>query len=106
MDSAYMDTGMKGMAAFLRSPDLSAPKSSADKAKMETAAKDFESVFLSQMLQLMFGESQDESLTGDPESEEIYRGLMVDEYAKSIANSGGIGVADYVMRTLMQAQEA
>jgi len=76
------------------------------RAQMEKTAKDFESVFLSQMLQPMF-----EGLTADPEfgggpGEDQWRSVMLDEYGKSIAAGGGVGIAKQVMKVMLQAQEA
>lgn len=73
--------------------------------QIKAQAKDFESFFISQMLQPMFGESAKDTLTSAPETDEVYQNMMVDEYGKIIARSGGIGVADYVTRTLLQTQE-
>lgn len=74
-------------------------------AQAEVAAKDFESMFLASMLETMFGESVGEEAFGDNETSEIYRGLMMTEYAKQITSSGGIGIADYVKTELLKTQE-
>ena len=36
----------------------------------------------------------------------VWRSLLTDEYAKSFAKAGGIGIADQVYRTLIAQQEA
>jgi peptidoglycan hydrolase FlgJ len=36
----------------------------------------------------------------------VWRSMLTDEYAKSFAKSGGIGIADQVYRTLIARQEA
>lgn len=65
-------------------------------------AKDFESMFVSQMLEHMFsGESLGTEQFGSEESEEIYRSMMVDEYSKAIVKGGGMGIANYIERSLM-----
>ncbi len=71
----------------------------------EAAAKDFESMFIGQMLEQMFGESQGEEAFGDKDTDEVYKSLMMDEYGKQIAKSGGIGIASYVTRELLKLQE-
>ncbi len=73
--------------------------------KAEKAAKDFESLFISQMLEQMFGESIGTDFFGSDESSDVYRQLMVEQYGKKISESGGIGVADYVKRELLKLQE-
>lgn len=75
-------------------------------ASPEQAARDFESLFLGQMMQIMLSENMPEdTLSGDPESDEIYRGWMADEYGKMITQRGGIGIADHVKRQLLMLQE-
>lgn len=73
--------------------------------KIDETAKDFESLFISQMVENMFGESIGESAFGSDESNDIYKGMMTQEYGKIISKSGGIGIADYVKRELLQMQE-
>jgi Rod binding domain-containing protein len=36
----------------------------------------------------------------------MWKSMMVDEYAKQIAKSGGVGVAEQVMQVMIQAQES
>nr|WP_319513477.1 rod-binding protein [uncultured Cohaesibacter sp.] len=68
------------------------------------AAQQFESVFLSQMLSGMFeGVGDDEY--GDSYAQNTYRSLLTETYADEITKSGGIGIADSVMRELISTQE-
>ncbi|MEZ5691688.1 MAG: rod-binding protein [Rickettsiales bacterium] len=77
----------------------------ASEQKIDALARDFEAVFISQMMDKMFGESIGTDAFGSKESDEIYKGLMVQEYGKLIVKSGGIGIADYVKRELLHLQE-
>ncbi len=74
-------------------------------AQATTASKDFEAMFLSEMLGQMFGDSVGTDAFGDADSSEIYKGMMVDAYGKEIGKSGGIGIADYVKKELLKIQE-
>jgi flagellar protein FlgJ len=74
----------------------------ADKAK--GAAQDFEAVFLNTMFQQMFSSIGKGPFGGGPGAE-VWRSLLTDEYAKSFAKGGGIGIADHVQRALMLQQE-
>jgi Rod binding domain-containing protein len=74
--------------------------------EINKVAKDFESVFLSQMLQHMFSQLEVDEWFGGGEAEEIYRSLMVDEYGKLISESGGIGVANYIRQQIVKMQSA
>jgi len=71
---------------------------------IETAAQEFEELFVGQLLKMMFDTVEVDSLFGGGYAEETYRGLLVDEYGKAIGQSGGIGISDSVQRTLMQMQ--
>lgn len=73
--------------------------------KMRKTAEEFEAVFLSQMMQPMFAGTELEAPFGGGQAEDMYRSLMLDEYGKSIAKSGGIGIADQVMREMLRMQE-
>ena len=69
------------------------------------AAEDFESVFVSQMLETMFqGIKTDGPFFGGP-GERVFRSVMLQEYGKQIAANGGIGVADNVYAEIMRIQE-
>lgn len=70
--------------------------------RLAEAAVEFEAVFLSQMLRGMSG-----GLGSDgPFGKEPFGSLLVDEYARLIARSGGIGIADATRRELLRLQEA
>jgi peptidoglycan hydrolase FlgJ len=68
-------------------------------------ARDFESFFLAQMLQPMFREVAPEAPFSGGAGEDAWRSFQVDEYGKSIARAGGIGIADMVYREILKAQE-
>jgi Rod binding domain-containing protein len=71
--------------------------------RLVDAARDFEGVFISQMLHSMTDGTSGDGLLGNGSP---MGGMMADEYAKLISRSGGIGVADAVLRELMRIQEA
>ena len=84
-------------------PALSGAAKTADQA--EKAAQEFEAVFIGQMLSAMFeGVKTDGPFGGGP-GESIFRSLMVDHYAKTIAGQGGFGLADQVKREILRMQE-
>lgn len=68
-------------------------------------AAEFESVFLATMLNQMFAGIKTDGPFGGGQGEEQFRGFLVEEYAKSITASGGIGLADAVRRELIAIQE-
>lgn len=75
------------------------------RAEMHKVATDFESVFLSQMFDIMMQGIPTDGLTGGGNGEAIFRSQLNQEYAKSVAGRGGIGIADSVYRQMLLAQE-
>ncbi len=69
------------------------------------AAEDFEAFFLSRTMESMFDTVETDAMFGGGHAEKIYRSMLVNEYGKTMAQSGGIGVADYVMNTILELQE-
>lgn len=86
---------------------LNAPGPNADLDKVHASAKDFEAVFVTQMLGHMFsGLEESDGLFGGGHAEAMVRPMLLEEYGKMIANSGrGIGIADHVVAALVRAQE-
>lgn len=76
-----------------------------DTAKAREAAQDFEAVFLAQMLSHMFAGIKTDKVFGGGPSEDMYRSMMVQEYGKVLAQAGGVGIADSVMREMIRIQE-
>ena len=107
---------MDGMAAL--SPTLSNSESLAaaklalargnlsarDLGQIDKISQDFEAVFLSQMMENMF-DGVDIDPMGDEPGKDTYKSLLLDEYGKIIAKSGGIGVAGYVKEEMLKSQE-
>ena len=74
--------------------------------KARVAAQDFEAVFLNSMFQQMFTGIDGDGPFGGNGATGVWRSMLTDEYAKSFAKAGGIGIADQVYRTLIVQQEA
>ncbi len=73
--------------------------------KIDTVASEFEAQFISQMLSNMFSTVDSKDSLGGSDSEEVYQSLLIDEYGKILAKSGGVGVADQVKRIMISQQE-
>ena len=106
---SYQD--MKGDSTMRIQEDLRSVRSlkpldkKAAEAKAQEVAEDFESVFLSQMLEHMFAGIETDEMFGGGHAEDVYRSLLIDEYGKLIAKAGGIGIADHVKREMLTLQE-
>ncbi|HOO82284.1 MAG TPA: rod-binding protein [Alphaproteobacteria bacterium] len=72
--------------------------------KIEAAAQDFEAVFIAEMMKPMFAGIETQAPFGGGKGEEIFRGMMIQEYGKMIAQTGGIGIADHVKDHMIQVQ--
>ena len=79
-------------------------QSASDKARAQ--AVDFEATFLSSMFQHMFTDIKGDGPMGAGPAVGVWRSFLTNEYAKSFAKSGGIGIADQVYKSLMAHQEA
>jgi Rod binding domain-containing protein len=80
--------------------------SDATKAKAKSSAQDFEAVFINSMFQQMFTGISGDGPFGGSGATGVWRSFLTDEYAKTFAKSGGIGIADQVYKSLIQQQEA
>lgn len=76
----------------------------ATSATKETA-EEFEAFFLSQVFSQMFSGLDVDPVFGGGPGETVFRSLMIEEYGKAVARSGGVGIADAVMRELITLQE-
>ncbi len=76
------------------------------KAKAKAAAQDFEAVFLNTMFQQMFTGIDGDGPFGGSGASAVWRSLLTDQYARTFARSGGVGIAADVYRSLIKMQEA
>ncbi len=72
---------------------------------IEEAAQEFEAVFLAAMLKPMFAQLKPDETFGGGKGEEVFQGLMVQEYGKMIAQTGQVGIAEHVKQELLRIQE-
>jgi Rod binding domain-containing protein len=73
-------------------------------AKAKAAGEDFEAVFLNSMFQQMFAGIGQGPFSGG-HGAGIWRSFLTDEYSKSFAKAGGVGIAPIVQRELLAQQE-
>ena len=100
-----MDANIQGAMMLAQSAAPKAPAATGNSAAAIKASKEYEGVFISQFLGSMFSGISADGPTGGGEGEEMFRSLLLDEYAKQVAKKGGVGIADAVMRTLIREQE-
>jgi flagellar protein FlgJ len=76
------------------------------KTKAHTAAVNFEAQFLNSMFSQMLAGVQGDGPFGGGPAVGVWRSFLSEQYAKSFAKHGGIGIADKVYHTLLAQQEA
>jgi len=101
-----MDATAQTALLATQSAPIKAPTATNNAAAAGKSAKEFESVFISQFLGTMFQGIPTDGPFGGGQGEEMFRSLMVNEYAKSVENRGGFGLASAVTRQLLRHQEA
>lgn len=70
-------------------------------------AKQLEGVFLNTLMKEMFSSIKtDDKNFGGGFGEETWRSMQAEQFAQSIADNGGVGLADQLMPTLLSMQEA
>lgn len=81
------------------------PLSPQKMAAAKTAAKNFEAFFVTSMLESMYAGMKPDSMFGGGPGEEMYRSLLNQEYGKSIAARGTMGIAHNILAEMISLQE-
>lgn len=68
--------------------------------------KEFESLFIHQMLELMSQGVKTPEVMGGGSAEGIFRSMMNEKIAAEVANAGGLGVAEAIENQVKRYQEA
>jgi len=74
--------------------------------KLRAQAEELEGVFLNTLMSQMFSSIDTEGDFGGGFAEETWRSMQSEQFAASMAEGGGIGLADQLVRELLQLQEA
>lgn len=67
-------------------------------------AREFERMFIAQMLAPMFEGLETDGPFGGGNAEATFRPMLTDQYAASIARGSGLGVADSIMKEILKMQ--
>lgn len=102
---ASLTNSLSLVAAQATQQAIKTPDAGNSIASARKAAEDFESVFLTSMLESMFEGVKTDGPFGGGSSEKTYRSLLINEYAKQISQNGGLGIADQITRDLIALQE-
>ena len=74
------------------------------KGNAKAAAQNFEAMFLNSMFQHMFTGMDGEGPFGGSGALKVWRSMLTDQYAKTFAKSGGLGIAAHVYDQLLKQQ--
>jgi peptidoglycan hydrolase FlgJ len=74
------------------------------KGKAKAAAENFEAMFLNTVFQQMFTGINGDGPFGGSGALKVWRSFLTDQYAKSFAKAGGIGIAADVYQELLRQQ--
>jgi Rod binding domain-containing protein len=94
------------LTAIQTNPDLlqKADKPDLNMARIDETARDFEALFMTEMMKPMFEGIKPDDTFGGGKGEEIFSGMMLDEYGKTMAAQGTLGIADQVKQQLIEMQ--
>jgi len=73
-------------------------------AKAKATATDFEAMFLNSMFSQMTNGLKGEGPFGDTVGTGVWRSMLTEQYSKTFAKAGGVGIASDVYRTLIMQQ--
>lgn len=74
------------------------------KAKAKSASEQFEAMFLNSMFQQMFTGIDGDGPFGGSGALKVWRSFLTDQYAKTFAKAGGVGIAAHVYDELLKQQ--
>jgi flagellar protein FlgJ len=73
-------------------------------AKAKATSQDFEAVFLNSMFSEMTSGLKGEGPFGNTTGTGVWRSMLTEQYSKSFARAGGVGIAKDVYRSLIMKQ--
>jgi len=89
-------------AQAIKRPQIS---QTSDPEVARKTARDFEAFVLASMFQTMFQGIKTDGPFGGGHAEETFRGMLMQEYGKSVAKAGGIGISDAIYKQILLLQE-
>jgi Rod binding domain-containing protein len=72
--------------------------------RAKSTATDFEAMFLNSMFSQMTAGLKGEGPFGDTQGTGVWRSMLTEQYSKTFARAGGVGIATEVYHTLIMQQ--
>lgn len=100
------ELGLPPLPVDVMSQQKAAPNVADVKTREQAAevARQFERMFIAEMLQPMFAGIETDGPFGGGNAEATFRPMLLDQYADAISRGGGIGIADKVMAEILKMQ--
>ena len=73
-------------------------------ARAKSTATDFEAMFLNSMFSQMTSGLKGDGPFGETQGTGVWRSMLTEQYSKSFAQAGGVGISNDVYRTLILQQ--
>jgi Rod binding domain-containing protein len=83
------------------SADISGIKT---REQAEGVARQFERMFIAEMLGPMFSGIETDGPFGGGNAEGTFRPMLIDQYADAMSKKGGIGISDAVLKEILRLQ--
>jgi flagellar protein FlgJ len=80
-------------------------KTNSKEEEFKKIAKEYESIMISKSLKQMHENIKPDPLLGGGNAEQIYRDMLLDEYGKVIAEKGGIGLQESIVRDMYKIEK-
>ena len=81
-----------------------APASDGPSVSAQKTAREFEAVFLGQMMQIMMESMPADGEFGGGHGEQMFRGVLAEKLGTAVAARGGIGLAPAVLDQIIKLQ--
>lgn len=105
MTSSQNSFALSSVSSLTKPTTVSTIKNIRGLEKIEKAAKEFEAIFVTEMMKPMFLGIKSDGIYGGGKAEEVFRDVMLQEYGKKIASTGQLGIANQVRSELIRLQE-
>lgn len=87
-------------------PPAAVPALAKNKLQVQRAAKEFEAMFMTEMLNHMYTDIETDGPFGGGHGEEVFRSFMIEQYGRMVADSGNTKISDTLAREMLRMQEA
>jgi Rod binding domain-containing protein len=106
-DTAQFNYQAAASRAISLAPEAGIPigGSPAKAVAIKKAARDFEAMFMSSMLESMTAGMKTDKMFGGGEGEKMFRSMLNQEYGKALAANGSLGFAASIEREMLKIQE-